>query len=319
MYMPLLTIIFSISSLMAMNDNQRNKRILNDLLSDQKIVLKNISETRDQFFNAASLMTQCNPDEFINDARKLIKEFEEKSPLFFLRECENVTCFLTRSINPEYRTYYAKCVSNALVKKISPKRSVRYAMYGPSLFFQDLVILCQALDKKPDARIHIDAIDPLFESYEKIRTILRKSPKIQLNDYIDCVEFYRKMSVRQIQQKDTLNIEETISSIESGIHQFLRYLRTTFPQATLSLSVHSSALNYCIYGVRNKLQLPDVFVAGDTGGEEGVEFVSLCKHLVTCKPEMYNCAFTKNDSNALIESVCIKNGKVRELSHIINK
>ncbi len=83
-------------------------------------------------------------------------------PFFILDECSDPMCGLSRFYG--YRESFEDIVSNELIKIIgaNPENTAKYIGFGAAGLFSDFLILAKTLEKKPQAKILIIAIDPVY-------------------------------------------------------------------------------------------------------------------------------------------------------------
>ncbi|MFA6066038.1 MAG: hypothetical protein WC707_02535 [Candidatus Babeliaceae bacterium] len=298
----LLSVIFSISSLIAMEndsalaecpmnsggiqsleDNTAHKlqaeKNLARLLEDPQGLLAEMKQIRKNF---SAEMSKYGADFNETTHRQVVQDFEKECTFFLLTECAAESCLLRRSNNPRYRAAFEDRVANALSDKLSNDTLIRCLSYGSGGLLSDFRILSKALSKKPCAQLKIDLIDTLF--------------KPELLGAVHEEEFSHNPRI------GTLFIE-----------QFTRQLKNNFSQAAISVSVHSSIVNYCNqYAKTMRREAPDMIFAADIDSDSGYnDYNKLCFNMLRIKPHAYNLLLSKKASDkASLDTLSISNGKL---------
>lgn len=235
-----------------------------------------------------------------NSARKKnksvdIRHLEQQSPIWALSECTNANasqaCRLSRLSRPEYRTAFEQKMVNALLKKSKAinNRPLEMVDFCAGRMFQLLVTLNKFLVKNPTAQINIHAIDMRYAPYAAHQDGAGNS--------------------RIVDSATPLNVGPMASGNEyqalltqAAAQQLVAYLRSAFPNAKITLSLHGSAQSYWEYREKHALICPDVMSGADL--DKGAsDYDLLCKKLLGLNPAMHNIQLAKmsNSSVALRE------------------
>jgi len=234
----------------------------------------------------------------------LKQKYEQQCPLFLLEECEG-TCIFSRKTNPSLRETYEAEVNSLLLKKIQqyPNRPIHSAHFGCGGALSDVIIITKTLAQKPDAQLHIHLIDIQHAPYIEAQEFLNNTHEIQENVSIDFdhlssayIPGIIKHSPGSIRSDDQLKDEavSTIWRIETKYHQCLKWLRSTFPKAKISLSIHSTYDNYLDYIKNKNIPYADVVTAIDIPDETNFmqggakDYACLCKKTLQENPTASN-------------------------------
>jgi hypothetical protein len=235
-----------------------------------------------------------------------IKIFEEKYPLFLLDECTREgwqACLLSRERNPKFREAFENSVVSELLKRENPV----YTEFGSGGAFQTAVILAKMLKQKPGAAATVHLIEPDHEVYVRAHEILKDGLKVsldynfaidpifeelgkqiygepdpnlqQLNELILSYSDKEELSDEEEHKQDLYNV---YMREEMKYKQMLGWLASNFPQAKLSLYLHSSTDDYLKYVEENVLPYPDVVAAADIQDETSLERKSLMHYAQLC-------------------------------------
>ncbi len=244
--------------------DQQSDNLLATLLNNPSNCLNHLCDINEQFESACNdkkLMESNYADDQISlTLESLIQSHEKKSPIFLLSESK---CLLTRTLNPQYREQFEERVVGQLVAKLeSSTDTVQYVGFGSGGMYQDLIILCKALESKPRASLSIHLID---------------CPKNQSAEYREGMEYIKKMNqVKYIKA-------------ENRTRQFTTFLQKAFPHAQITLQLHKNDDAYLDYIKQHNLPYPDVICAADIDSQPGItDYVFLTKTILEKKPDTDN-------------------------------
>jgi hypothetical protein len=297
---------------------------LNHIYKVKETVAKKLDKDSEQLDSQAQLTLYKN----------LIAQYAKESPLFLLGECrkeEEKICTLSRAYQPEYRKLYEDAVVTSLLEKLNKQQAVNYTSFGSGAAFQDMVILTKTLCQKPNATMQIHLVDTKHATYVAAQNYLgNKQHQItteqntNITEILDeLVQFVRENGGATAEDSD-LDIkdwaEQDIASNESHAQQFIKYLQTTFPGATLSLHLHSSTPDYVKYldANTNVMNYPDVLTAADIEDEEskdnnaGGAYLYLCKKTLEQNRHSYNVYLNKCSTGVNLTTIFLTNKSDRE-------
>jgi len=161
----------------------------------------------------------------------------------------------------------------------------------------DLVIIAKTLAQKPDANlaIHlIDTRDKIYVSHCDFENETRDARQVTKDTTVDHAKLNKIWHTLQAQNISENRFKETVidNMHEQARHQqFIRYLKTAYPQARLSLYVHGTTDNYLEYVNRHKLPYPSVITTADIQDEMSMisrsiaNYEQLCNKTLQHKPE----------------------------------
>lgn len=279
-----------------------------------KLVISNPKKTL--FYIYEKSKNNLTEHDSIEEVKKTFEELEKTCPLFLLGECvaqDEGDCTLSRSYNPKFRNDFENDVVTACIQSLKIKASICYTGFGSGGMFQDLVIIAKTLDQHPDANIAINLIDPKYFPHMYLQDYLKQPREIDiLYDYTPTQEFLdhalkaaKEESNQQLSVTDEIfkkNLTLALLVLSKKQKEFISFLQEQFPQARISLSVHSSTDEYLKYNNTHKLNYPDVITAVDIEDENSLEqnsiaaFSKLCVLALQKNPSSKNFWLTKGET-----------------------
>lgn len=307
----------SIYALSHLNSYLKIKNPLSDLIKDPVTALRNAMQVNEQFKERETVRSLS-----VQDIKKRISLFEQKSPIFLLGECTSVgsrPCEMSRFSEPAYRNAYENCVVRALVNKMTVQEAgtVHYASFASGGMFQDLVILTKALNQKRDGSLMIHLIDLQYRSYVNFFEATRQagcdafditnlaSVKFTDEQKTSIGQYFRpKGSFENKTDKEIFDkLYRCALMLAQSCKQLLTVLQQNFPEARVLLTLHSSKDAYCTYLDGQSDSCPDVLVAADFQDqmsqlkESVLHYAQLCQTVLMKKSEMQNIALYLQEKN----------------------
>jgi len=283
-------------------DQYNQPELIDVLLTNPCKGLTNIYAINDKFCAEAQkekLDDEKDVSRLTSRYELLVKKYEKENPLFFLGECtENgfFACVFTRSINPSYRERFEERVSQKLIEKISLNKqsgsSISYTSFGCGGALSEVVILTKALAKKPNAHLTIHLIEGNNISYVSAVDFLGLSREITINqklfNFNNKLNEYKQFIASQGEKFEGTDNDLHVKLISACLsrqkknEQILTWLTKTFPQAKVSLFIHSFTDSYFDYLDKHKLPYADVISTADIQDEMSymrgsvVNYAKLC-------------------------------------------
>jgi len=248
--------------------------------------------------------------------KDFIQKYEQKCPFFYLGECTaDDCCIFTRKCNPYLRAAYETKTSSLLLEKIQAHQDkiIHTVHFGCGGALSDLVIITKTLVQQPNAKLHIHLIDGNNNSYITMQDYFNKTHEIKADqsfEWNDCyIAHLKKIAPNEVKDMSDTQIKRQIivSNLfdEIKYQQFIRWLQYTFPNATLSLSIHSTQENYLEYVQKNNIPYADIVTAADIQDEISMmrasvkNYAILCQKILQLNPDSSNI-WLMNDNNGSI-------------------
>jgi len=201
---------------------------------------------------------------FLQQLPKMVAEHKEQAPLFPLAESFFHLSALNRVKNPALRHIFETRAADSLSKAFYEHTDelVSFTSFGSGHCFSTLMILTKALMNKPDAHLHIHIIDSLYTLPVKTRKFLHIGQQVSVDfniqDYIEHI-----LPLKYDNAPLSKNSAYSIVKPEYTVSALLSQLCQQFPQAQLSLFMHSSTYNYLWYLKDHHLPHAHVITAAD--------------------------------------------------------
>ncbi len=270
----------------------------------------------DDALEASGIKNEVDLQQLAVGYNHLVKEFEQKNPLFFMHECTKQgslqACPLSRNFIAKARRGFEDHVAKLLLQKASLQEDpIQYMSFASGGLFQDLMILLKFLKQKPDAKMSIHFVDPQFARYVEIYRQFKEGREISsnkgANDLLPIMDALVQY-VRVTWRLDHLNDQEIAKEVmlyflweDASFKQLINYLQRLFPQATLSFMVYTHAEDYLNCMSDQDLPYPDVLVSADIEDDKSISnnapqhFVLLCKKALEEKPNSSNVLLSRID------------------------
>lgn len=269
-------------------------------LGNMRAVKKDLREELDQFVPTTDIAFSWNYH------LMLVRQFQQRNPLFLLDECPNNdsdSCALNRKIYPQYRHAFEQSVVNKIMHmQLVDNEPVQYVSFGSGGLFQDLMVIHKVLQKKPYANLAMHVIDI---------------------EYIPCVQMHDALGGNREVLPDVTEhplvaagapchsqiMHRTVICglcIELMCKQFIQHLKKSFAQAQLSLRIYSDWKDYIDHIAQRNIPCADIIVAADIEDEHDQapkDFALLCKALSEKKPHASNILLAKSDYSPTVDLV----------------
>lgn len=233
--------------------------------------------------------------------------FIPQCPFFTLGECVKEDfwpCVLSRDHDPKIRHRLEVRAVDYMheIWTARPTTTLQYAGFACGGAFQDLVIATKFLSKNPTARVHFHLIDVKFTPFAFTRDLQKDDRDIELSKSTtvgDMVLVDLKQKAIQSWGANAAYFQkpETVESLklcafdaEVRYKPFLGFLKDTFPQANIRLSLHAQAEDYLSYLNGKEYAPADLIVATDIQDE-----MSLLRGSVSDFNCLFQGVFEKNN------------------------
>ncbi len=263
----------------------------------------------------------------------LVKSYEERFPIFLLRECtldRGGICALRRIDHLKKNNKFEKEASAALAKKLRKanwvtlfkygKGAVNYTDFGSGDLFSPLIIALRALSILPrdvHPSLNINLIDKENAAYVRVLDALKLKSRHdvllqQSNKWVTTIVSLSLDSSNKdsYSKQGGESIEATYNASVNKYQQFLRCLTTNFPDANIIVTVHATVKEYLEYTKEDiTIAPPTVITARDIDDlscdeETNTAYSSLCEDAAQypkLKPKNFLLARDKKGKIRLIK------------------
>ncbi len=184
------------------------------LLGNPGAVLTRLICIQEQFFTAYKKLKNKRENE--SELKKMIQNYEQKSPIFLLNECFARSCKLSRQHAPQYRNCFDNKTVSTLVEKLQSPDPVHYASFGSGYMFQDLILMTKTLALVPNARLVLHLIDLAYKPPVKFRDFAGAATReIKLTD-----DFNPRSVIRRSTNYNEKKQEKIQKDIKSLVDEF---------------------------------------------------------------------------------------------------
>jgi hypothetical protein len=299
------------------NNVDKKQDLLDTILCDPKKALLDSTTVRNQMESEAeskSFNTFTNA-QVAGQYKSLVKKYEAQSPLLLLSECtgdDSSPCIQSRIGNPKIRETYEERMAEALLKKSKEQNLTTYVSFGDGKF-QDLVILTKFLAKNPTAKLAVHLIDDTHTPYIAYLDLGKKSREITAQElkYEDLMATMPQLIAKAKNEWGSKQKDDVISSfilnhiipVDLEYKEFLNWLRTQFPKATITLFIHESEQSYIKAIEKYKFEYPDILSAAEIHHDVNKfnnslpNYINLCIKMLSKKPNSINMLLTKSLGN----------------------
>lgn len=309
--------------------------LLDALLSNPLYGLQEAYRVNDKFKEYAEL----NKLEEIKDPREerrsveeAVRLFKKESPIFLLGECTQEgwgACLLSRTYQPRYRRLFEDAIVRVASEKIKQNRDqpLHYASFGCGGMFQDLVIITKILAQHPDAHIAVNLIDLKYTPYATLADFNRSRHAIEdfEEDAIDTgvmtqlIEHARtQWNAKGTDEEIGTSLKITCGELKIVSLQFIKWLRKTFPLATISMELHATGKEYLKCIERKEIEYPDIIMAVDIQDEMSLlhhsvrSYTNLCVQILKVNTFLENFWLAKKEYTVELRSFSLEEKKGAE-------